>query len=170
MKKTYTILIMSILLLVLVGCTSGNLPESKPTVIPVEPNQDIQDDTQVTAEQKEESANESVSDQEENAISLSELSMHNSKNDCWIGLEGNVYDITSLIPGHPGGEAAIIRYCGTASEFEKALRSKHGTGKDARIDSKAVFKGILHGHDAVFVLWALCGSVPRGCLRHDPGI
>ena len=41
-----------------------------------------------------------------------ELSQHNSKQDCWLAIEGNVYDVTNFIPQHPGGKA-ILEGCGT---------------------------------------------------------
>ncbi len=44
-------------------------------------------------------------------ITLQELSKHNSRNDCWMAINGKVYDVTSFIEEHPGGEA-ILQGCG----------------------------------------------------------
>jgi fatty acid desaturase/predicted heme/steroid binding protein len=33
--------------------------------------------------------------------------MHNSKEDCWVAVDGRVYDVTSWIPKHPGGEDVL---------------------------------------------------------------
>ncbi|KAI3389719.1 hypothetical protein SNEBB_008131 [Seison nebaliae] len=45
-------------------------------------------------------------------ISEEELARHNSQDDCWISLGGNVYDITSYISCHPGGVDIIMRGAG----------------------------------------------------------
>jgi cytochrome-b5 reductase len=44
-------------------------------------------------------------------VSTTELAKHNNAQDCWLAIEGKVYNVTSFIPGHPGGEA-IVRGCG----------------------------------------------------------
>ncbi|MBR9690274.1 cytochrome b5 domain-containing protein [Candidatus Woesearchaeota archaeon] len=45
-------------------------------------------------------------------ISISELATHNSRDDCWLSIDGHVYDVTAFIGSHPGGEA-ILQGCGT---------------------------------------------------------
>jgi len=56
------------------------------------------------------------------------LSEHNSKEDCWIVYNKKVYDMTSYIPRHPGGEDKIAQNCGTLN-FESEFIKKHGTSK-----------------------------------------
>ncbi len=41
-----------------------------------------------------------------------EVAQHDSEQDCWTIIDGQVYDITSYIPRHPGGDE-ILRACGT---------------------------------------------------------
>ena len=64
-----------------------------------------------------------------NSVSQKELSQHNSQEDCWVGFEGEVYDITNFLPKHPGSAAAIIPYCGSSKEFEEAFIAQHGRTK-----------------------------------------
>jgi len=45
-------------------------------------------------------------------VTTDEVAKHNSEDDCWTIVGTNVYDITSYIPRHPGGEE-ILRACGT---------------------------------------------------------
>lgn len=49
----------------------------------------------------------------EKTISLEEVAMHATPEDCYLAIEGKVYDVTGYIAGekHPGGEA-IIAGCG----------------------------------------------------------
>lgn len=42
---------------------------------------------------------------------LSDISSHNNKEDCWTVIEGNVYDVTPFILNHPGG-LRILEGCG----------------------------------------------------------
>ncbi len=60
------------------------------------------------------------------ALTLDEISRHNKQSDCWIIIDGNVYDVTDYISSHPGGVLMITRNCGkdATSEFE----TKGGTG------------------------------------------
>lgn len=46
------------------------------------------------------------------AIPMSEVQEHNKAADCWVAMEGKVYDITKYVEEHPGGEAAISKYAG----------------------------------------------------------
>ncbi|KAF5207012.1 Cytochrome b5-like protein [Thalictrum thalictroides] len=43
-----------------------------------------------------------------------EVSMHNKRSDCWIIIKDKVYDITSYVEEHPGGDA-ILAHAGDDS-------------------------------------------------------
>ena len=36
-------------------------------------------------------------------ISVAEITKHSSAEDCWIVVNGKVYDLTKFAPEHPGG-------------------------------------------------------------------
>ena len=38
---------------------------------------------------------------------------HNKKGDCWIVIDGKVYDVTQWMSKHPGGEAVLLQRAGT---------------------------------------------------------
>lgn len=44
-------------------------------------------------------------------IAFDEVVKHANQNDCWMVIDGKVYDITQFIPRHPGGRV-IIEGCG----------------------------------------------------------
>lgn len=50
---------------------------------------------------------------EEIVYTLEDVAEHDNKNDCWIIINGNVYDVTAYIKdkSHPGGEA-LLEGCG----------------------------------------------------------
>lgn len=47
-----------------------------------------------------------------------ECALHNQRHDCWLIAHGKVYDVTSFIPKHPAGEAAILRKAGTDTSID----------------------------------------------------
>jgi cytochrome b involved in lipid metabolism len=46
-------------------------------------------------------------------LSLSVVATHSVANNCWVVINNKVYDVTSYIPYHPGGPAAITGICGS---------------------------------------------------------
>ncbi|KAI1873766.1 uncharacterized protein JN550_003035 [Neoarthrinium moseri] len=49
---------------------------------------------------------------QERLISYAEVQKHTLADDCWVIIEGNIYDITSFLKIHPGGEQAILTEAG----------------------------------------------------------
>ena len=45
-------------------------------------------------------------------ITRADLATHNQGNDCWLLIKGEVYDVSSFINQHPGGQGIIINNCG----------------------------------------------------------
>ena len=64
----------------------------------------------------------------ERKIKLKEVAKHSKKEDAWMALFGNVYDVTDWISIHPGGDVIL-----------------YGVGKDAT----AMFSGVGHQSDAI---------------------
>ncbi|XP_076944449.1 cytochrome b5-like [Bidens hawaiensis] len=58
--------------------------------------------------------------------SMKEASEHNSAGDCWIVIDGKVYDVSSYLDEHPGGDDVILQATGkdATDEFEDAGHSK----------------------------------------------
>jgi cytochrome b involved in lipid metabolism len=72
--------------------------------------------------------------------SLADIAAHNSGDNCWMALDGKVFDVSKYTPKHPGGEAIL-----------------QGCGKDAT----EMFKGVPHSDKAT----AMLGSFYIGDLR-----
>lgn len=53
---------------------------------------------------------------------LAEVAEHDSLDDCWMAIEGQVYDFTDYIPEHPSSPSAIEPWCGR--EATEGMRTK----------------------------------------------
>jgi cytochrome b involved in lipid metabolism len=60
-------------------------------------------------------------------ITLEELSRHASPDDCWMAIDGVVYDFTDYIPEHPTPPIVMTPWCG--KEASEAYHTK-GYGRD----------------------------------------
>ncbi|KAH6809119.1 hypothetical protein C2S51_026902 [Perilla frutescens var. frutescens] len=60
----------------------------------------------------------------------SEVSAHNTSQDCWLIINAQVYDVTSFLHDHPGGDAVLLAAAGkdASEEFEDV-----GHGSAARL-------------------------------------
>lgn len=84
----------------------------------------------------------------ESRISVSEISPHNKDTDCWIVVDGQVWDMTKFAPDHPGGPGIIYKYAGRdASQAYNEVHSpsiiKNNLPKDAlkgTVDQSTVTK------------------------------
>jgi cytochrome b involved in lipid metabolism len=56
------------------------------------------------------------------SYSLVEVARHGSKDDCWMLIAGQVYDLTTYVPQHPSDPTAFLPWCG--KEATEAYRTK----------------------------------------------
>lgn len=47
------------------------------------------------------------------AYTLAQVGEHADRSSCWAAIDGSVYDLTSWIANHPGGQDVIVGLCGT---------------------------------------------------------
>lgn len=62
-------------------------------------------------------------------ISLDELARHASEGDCWLAIEGGVYDVTAYVPSHPAPRRVLTGWCGreaTRAFLTKDAGRPHG--------------------------------------------
>lgn len=75
---------------------------------------------------------------QQNIITKEEVAQHTSRDSLWMIIKGNVYDITTYVPSHPGGERALLKFAGRdgtenvqfhSSKMLEILNSRYFIGK-----------------------------------------
>ena len=66
---------------------------------------------------------------------LAELSRHKSQNDCWLGISGNVYNVTQYLDFHPGGADIILMFCGQDATNAYNTQGGRGRGHSSRANT-----------------------------------
>ena len=87
-------------------------------------------------------------------ITVEELGKHTKASDCWMVINGKVYDCTEFIDEHPGGDEVLLAEAGkdATEAFEDV-----GHSDDARALLPPLYIGDLEGH-------AEDGAVPQGAI------
>lgn len=62
-----------------------------------------------------------------------EVFQHRKKNDCWIILSGEVYDVTSWLSKHPGGTRLLLHYGGEDATVSQRTGERHCDFYDDRM-------------------------------------
>lgn len=55
-----------------------------------------------------------------------QIATHSTKNDCWLIIDGGVYDVSQYLNQHPGGVAQVIPFCG--KDATQAFKTRGGKG------------------------------------------
>jgi len=76
---------------------------------------------------------------------LDEVAEHALPDDCWIVIDGVVYDVTEFPSEHTGGAEAVIQWCG--QDASHGFNTKNGSNGSHSVKSKLFldkyFKGNL---------------------------
>lgn len=59
---------------------------------------------------------------QEKAYTLTEVAKHASLDDCWLAIEGAVYDVTAYVPNHPAPPTVLADWCG--KEATEGMQTK----------------------------------------------
>lgn len=107
-------------------------------------------------EEEEDELEEIVDDRTKTAVkslqevSLCEVAQHDMFHDCWIVFYDKVYDVTSFLLEHPGGEELLMEHAGRDGTM--AFRSV-GHSKAALASLQDYIIGILPPHERIFNDW-----------------
>ena len=75
------------------------------------------------------------------SYNLADVATHASQKDCWSAISGNVYNLTTWVSEHPGGEEAILSICGKDASLD--FSTQHGGSKKQAELLTTFFVGIL---------------------------
>ncbi len=76
------------------------------------------------------------------AYTLTEVARHDTLEDCWMAIDGKVYDFSDYIPKHPTPPAIMEPWCG--KEATEGMRTK-GYGRDHSPAAWAMMESYLIG-------------------------
>ena len=128
--------VIAIVVIVIVGIVwykSANAPAVKNDVV----NTDMMMNTgSTTSNTNENMASTSMMASSTNMMvktyTISDVALHKTSTNCWTTISGEVFDLTTWIKQHPGGDKAILSICGI--DGTKAFEGQHG-GK-AKVEMK----------------------------------
>ncbi|MEL0291023.1 MAG: cytochrome b5 domain-containing protein [Aquiluna sp.] len=89
-----------------------------------EPTQDPEPSQEPTQEQSPEPEPSPTAEETFQGYTLAEVSERDSAAECWVAIDGGVYDLTEWIRSHPGGSGAILNLCG--KDGTTSFTSQHG--------------------------------------------
>ena len=138
MKKTYLFLIIPVMIIGLAGCSNKNLASNNSnnsqnidtannqtqatSQLPVVNNQVKENNTAPIKN----TSTPIVNTPKTVGLTLTEITKHNSTSDCWMAVNGNVYNLSSYIKAglHPGGDK-INNGCGKDASVMFQMVGKH---------------------------------------------
>ncbi|RAO64086.1 uncharacterized protein BHQ10_000098 [Talaromyces amestolkiae] len=77
----------------------------------------------------------------EKLVSVAEIQRHNTPSDCWLVVDGQVWDFTEFHQEHPGGSAIILKYAGR--DATKAYNEVHSPSTIRKNLHRSKLQGIL---------------------------
>jgi len=132
------LILMSISLLLLLGCTGSEEtggPSSGGQVTSTSDGLDTSSGTETgdqvaggtgSPDTGSPAGTDPIADAKGPLITPQELAQHGSADDCYVRYIDQVYDATRFIPLHPGGPERITMFCGKADDsFETAFLKQH---------------------------------------------
>ncbi|XP_078447475.1 uncharacterized protein LOC144716245 isoform X3 [Wolffia australiana] len=81
-------------------------------------------------------------------FSASEIALHSSKKDCWLVVDGKVYDVTGFLEDHPGGEEVLLYASGTGDATQSFEDVGHSSSAKSMMNRYLI--GNVEGYDADF--------------------
>ncbi len=75
-----------------------------------------------------------------------EIAKHNKSTDCWIIINGKVYDISGYFGSHPGGNSTMSPTCGIDATAAYATRDPYAKTSGSKVAHSANAKNMLNDY------------------------
>jgi len=80
----------------------------------------------------------------EQTYTFDDVALHATADDCWMAIDGLVYDVTDAVVGHPGGQA-MLAGCGKDSTRLFATKGRGESGPPHSSQAEASLENHLIG-------------------------
>ncbi|KAF3321758.1 Cytochrome B5 isoform D [Carex littledalei] len=91
-------------------------------------------------------------------FSASEVSFHTSRDDCWLLINGKVYDVTKFLEDHPGGEEVLLHASASGDATDAFENVGHSTAAVSMMESYLI--GSVEGYVPPYVASGEASSRP----------
>ena len=78
-------------------------------------------------------------------VSLADFQKHNTRDDCWVIIDGCAFDLTNWIPKHPGGVLPIVALAG--KDATDHFHAFHPADIFASLRLRALYRGDVEGYN-----------------------
>jgi len=79
-------------------------------------------------------------------LGMEEIAKHNKQTDCWILINGKVYNITSYFGSHPGGSETMALTCGKDATDAYYTQDPYATTSSSRSAHSSEAKSLLDNY------------------------
>jgi cytochrome b involved in lipid metabolism len=79
--------------------------------------------------------NSSPTNSSSSSYTKGQLATHNKPADCWMAINGGIYDVTNYVDMHPGGADIVLMYCGKDATQAYNTQGGRGRGHSSRADA-----------------------------------
>jgi 4-hydroxysphinganine ceramide fatty acyl 2-hydroxylase len=55
-------------------------------------------------------------------VTAEDVALHDTADSCWVSRKGKVYDVTSFLADHPGGDDLVLQYAG--KDVDEIMKDK----------------------------------------------
>ncbi|XP_026663672.1 cytochrome b5-like [Phoenix dactylifera] len=76
--------------------------------------------------------------------SPSEISLHTTKKDCWLIIHGKVYDVTTFLEDHPGGEDVLLQASANGDATQSFEEVGHSSTAISMMEGYSI--GVVEGY------------------------
>jgi len=74
---------------------------------------------------KAQGAKVSTEPTQDRTFTVEEVAKHSTEKDCWLIIEGQVYDVTKFVPRHPGGSLIYVKAGGDSTQLFYSYHPEH---------------------------------------------